>query len=295
MLQCIKSVKLLKDIPKLGLLSSTNLLHTSQICHKKRSCCGPPKVAVVLCGCGALDGTEISEAVSVAIHLSSKNIEPHFYAPDVNICGTVNHLTKDPDNCDPPRNALVEGARLARAAIKPLCECRACDNAGLVIPGGWGAARTLSDFASKGCDCVVLPELERVIKEFNCASRPIGSICIASAILAKVLNGAKVTLGKDLYSRDFPPLYIPVVQNNDPSLPSIYVRTGPKEQWVYSDAIEKVKQMGAKVELKDVKGVTHCKQYNAYSTPAWMDTQASYADIHEGIGKMIAQMRKCIK
>lgn len=99
----------------------------------------------MLCGCGALDGTEISEAVSVAVHLSSKNIEPNFYAPNVNICGTVNHLTKDPDNCDPPRNALVEGARLARAVIRPLCECKACDNAGLVIPGGWGAARTLYD------------------------------------------------------------------------------------------------------------------------------------------------------
>lgn len=74
-----------------------------------------------------------------------------------------------------------------------------------------------------------------------------------------------------------------------------HLPTGPKEQWVYSDAIEKVRQMGAKVELKDVKGVTHCKQYNTYSTPAWLDTQASYADIHEGIGKMISQMRNCIK
>ena len=54
-----------------------------------------------------------------------------------------------------------------------------------------------SDFAAKGCDCVVLPDLERVIKEFNCAQKPIGAMCVAAAVVAKVLNGVKVTLGKD--------------------------------------------------------------------------------------------------
>lgn len=71
--------------------------------------------------------------------------------------------------------------------------------------------------------------------------------------------------------------------------------SGPKDQWAYAEAIEQVKQMGGEVELKDVKGVTHCKQYNCYSTPAWMDTRASYADVHEGIGNMIKMMSQSIK
>ena len=79
----------------------------------------------------------------MAIHLSSKGIVPKFYAPDINLCGPVNHFTQNPEECTPPKNALIEGARLARADIRPLCECTACDNDGLVIPGGWGAARTL--------------------------------------------------------------------------------------------------------------------------------------------------------
>ncbi|XP_058808647.1 glutamine amidotransferase-like class 1 domain-containing protein 3, mitochondrial [Phymastichus coffea] len=268
MLAAFRKTNLLKTALEIGNLSSVNLLHKSHVANNKGSCgCEPPKVAVVLCGCGALDGTEISETISAAIHLSGKNLQPRFYAPDLDICGTVNHLTKDPDESGQPRNGLIEGARLARAAIKPLCECKACDNAALIIPGGFGVARTLSDFASKGCECVVLPEVESIIKDFNCDKKPIGAMCIASVIIAKVLQGVKVTLGMDC----------------------------PRDKWAYAEAIEKVRQMGANVELKDVKGVTHCKQFNVYSTPAWMDTQASYADIHEGIGSMITGLSQCIK
>lgn len=80
--------------------------------------------------------------MSTAVHLSSKGLEPTFYAPDVEICGVVNHLTKDPDPCG-PRNALVEAARIARGNIKPLKDCSACSMKGVVFPGGWGAVRTL--------------------------------------------------------------------------------------------------------------------------------------------------------
>lgn len=70
--------------------------------------------------------------------------------------------------------------------------------------------------------------------------------------------------------------------------------SGPEEDWPYSKAIQQVKDMGAKVEEQDVKGVSHCKQYNVYSTPAWMYHRATYAEVHEGIGNMIAQMKSNI-
>lgn len=53
--------------------------------------------------------------------------------------------------------------------------------------------------------------------------------------------------------------------------------------------------MGAKVEMKDVKGVTLCKQFNVVSTPAWLYEPATYSDIHEGIGKLVTTLKKCIK
>lgn len=68
----------------------------------------------------------------------------------------------------------------------------------------------------------------------------------------------------------------------------------PKEEWPHAEAIKKVKQMGAKIELKGVKGVTKCKKYNVLSTPAWMYGPATYADIHNGIGKLITALRKSI-
>jgi enhancing lycopene biosynthesis protein 2 len=97
----------------------------------------------VLCGCGSLDGSEISESISTAIHLCQRNIKPQFYCPDVEICGVINHFTGELDIECPERNALVESARLARSCIKPLCECYASKHAALIIPGGLGAVRTL--------------------------------------------------------------------------------------------------------------------------------------------------------
>ena len=106
-----------------------------------------PKVSVftlfiqILSGCGALDGTEISEAISVAIHCSNKGFSPTFYAPDVEICEVVDHCTKQV--VDEKRHAFTESARLARSDILPLCECKATAAEGLIIPGGFGAAKTL--------------------------------------------------------------------------------------------------------------------------------------------------------
>ena len=53
--------------------------------------------------------------------------------------------------------------------------------------------------------------------------------------------------------------------------------------------------MGATVELRDVKSITHCKDHDVFTTPAWLDTKATYADVHEGIGKLVGGMKKCIK
>ncbi|XP_048261800.1 ES1 protein homolog, mitochondrial-like [Bombus terrestris] len=222
--------------------------------------------SVILCGCGYLDGTEISEAISSTIHICQKDMVPHFYAPDVDICETVDHFTKQPDTNSPSRNGLVEAARLARSNIKPLCECEACMHGALVLPGGFGAAKTLSNFAAKGADCTILPDLEKLIEDFYCEKKPIASMCIASVLVARVLKGVKITLGKD----------------------------SPAKDWPYADAIKKAKDMGARIEMKNVKGVTRCKKYNVVSTPAWMYKPASYLDVHNGIGKLITTLKKCI-
>lgn len=58
----------------------------------------------------------------------------------------------------------------------------------VVFPGGFGAAKNLSDFGFNGTDMRVNPEVERVIKEFHAAGKPIALCCIAPILAAKVLG-----------------------------------------------------------------------------------------------------------
>ncbi|XP_043668262.1 glutamine amidotransferase-like class 1 domain-containing protein 3A, mitochondrial [Vespula pensylvanica] len=269
--QLLKFIR--SDVSKFMYLGSSNL-HTSSFLNikglsRRRSdkSCDPPKIAIILSGCGYLDGSEISECISATIHISEKGMIPVFFAPDADICEVIDHYTKEPDNSCSQRNALVESARLARSCIQPLCDCEACNFGALIIPGGFGAVRTLSDFATKGCDCTVIPDLEKLIQDFSCEKKPIGTICIAGVLVARVLEGVKVTLGKDC----------------------------SPDEWPYAEAIQIIRQMGAKVDMKDVKGVTKCKKYNVFSTPAWMYKPATYCDIHTAIGKLITMLKKCIR
>jgi enhancing lycopene biosynthesis protein 2 len=150
------------------------------------------KIAIILSGCGSKDGAEITEAVSTIIALSQSGVEYKIFAPQLNFSPT-NHLTGLPV-LNETRSVLAEAARIARGDINDLVVLMASDFDGLILPGGFGAALNLSNWASKGAQCVVHPEVQRVVKEFYNASKPIGAICIAPVILARVLGDKKITI-----------------------------------------------------------------------------------------------------
>lgn len=154
------------------------------------------RIAVVLSGCGHLDGSEITESVSALIALSEAGVQYKIFAPDIQM-PTRNHVTNQPGEV---RSTFVESARIARGQIYPLQELKARDFDGVFFPGGFGAAINLCTFADKGAKCTVLPDAERVIREFRLADKPIGAACIAPALVAKVLGseGIAVTIGKDV-------------------------------------------------------------------------------------------------
>ena len=84
---------------------------------------------------------------------------------------------------------MIESARISRGAVEKLSELKATsDIDAVVFPGGFGAAKNLSDFAFKGTDMTVDPEVERVLKEFNKSGKPIALCCIAPILAAKVLG-----------------------------------------------------------------------------------------------------------
>ncbi len=161
-----------------------------------------PTIAVVLSGCGFLDGSEIHESVSCLIHLARLGLSYHCFAPDAPQASTINHAAQAPDH--PARNCMVESARISRGQIKPLAHLRAQNYAGVVFPGGFGAAKNLCTFAADGPRCTVNPDVHRVVKEFHAARKPMAMCCIAPAIAARVLGtvgggpGCSLTIGNDL-------------------------------------------------------------------------------------------------
>ena len=212
--------------------------------------------AIILSGCGVYDGSEIHEAVITLLNLQRRNVRVRFFAPDIAQNGTVNHLDGTPQQA---RNVLVESARIARGDIAPLSEFSADDFDMLLFPGGFGAAKNLSDFAAKGADMSVLPQVDSAVKSMLAAGKPLGFVCIAPVIAAKsVGGGVKLTIGNDAQT---------------------------------AAAVEK---LGAKHVECPADGFVADKEKNVFSTPAYMLANNTVA-IDAGVGAMVGAMLESVK
>ncbi|MFH0982644.1 MAG: isoprenoid biosynthesis glyoxalase ElbB [Planctomycetota bacterium] len=157
------------------------------------------KVAVCLSGCGFLDGSEIHEAAFTLLALDQAGAQYLCCAPSGVKLEVVDHVAKKP--AGGARDVLTESARIARGDIKPLAQVHAKDIDALVFPGGYGAAKNLCTFATDGANCKVNPEVEALVSDMLELKKPIGAICIAPAMLARILGRkkipAKLTIGTD--------------------------------------------------------------------------------------------------
>ena len=141
------------------------------------------KVGVILSGCGVYDGSEIYESTITLLAIDRAGAEAVCMAPDVEQMHVINHLTGEPAEGE-TRNVLVEAARVARGNIKDIAEVSVNDFDALIIPGGFGAAKNLCNFAVKGPDCDVNSEVARLVKDTVAARKPLAAVCIAPALLA---------------------------------------------------------------------------------------------------------------
>jgi enhancing lycopene biosynthesis protein 2 len=153
------------------------------------------KFAVVLSGCGVFDGAEIHEATLTLLAIAQQGATYDIFAPDVEQYHVVNHLTGKEMN--EKRNVLIESARIARGRIKPLDSFWAVDFDAIVFPGGFGAAKNLSTFALDGPNAKINVDVENVVKAMHQAGKPIGALCIAPAVIARILDDVEVTIGTD--------------------------------------------------------------------------------------------------
>ena len=152
-------------------------------------------IAVILSGCGHQDGAEIHEATMTLWAIHKHGADYQCFAPDINQHHVLNHITGQ--EMVEQRNVLIESARIARGNILDLAEFNADTVDGLVIPGGLGAAKNLCTYAFDGADCSVNKDVERAVKTVHAAGKPIGALCIAPVILAKVLGNVELTIGQD--------------------------------------------------------------------------------------------------
>ena len=132
------------------------------------------------------DGTETTEAVSLLVSLGKHKAEVQCFAPNRDQHHVVNH-TNGEEQAE-TRNVLLESARIARGNVKDLAELQAKDFDALFVPGGFGAAKNLSDFGIKGADMEVKPDVSQVLKDFHQNQKYIGLCCISPIIAAKVFG-----------------------------------------------------------------------------------------------------------
>ncbi|XP_078268102.1 glutamine amidotransferase-like class 1 domain-containing protein 3, mitochondrial [Rhinoraja longicauda] len=219
------------------------------------------QVAVILAGCGVYDGSEVHESSAVMVQLSRAGAEVQLYAPNVNQMHVVDHQTGQPT--EEVRNVLVESSRIARGNIKDLSGLIVDDTDALIIPGGFGVAKNLSNWAVKGKDCTVEASVKSAIKTFHAAKKPIGLCCISPVLAAKLIPGCELTVGYDTQC----------------------------EKWPYAETAQALKELGCEHVNKHVNEVHIDKKNKLVTTSAFM-CKAPIHEIFDGIGEMVKEVLK---
>lgn len=208
-------------------------------------------VGVVLSGCGVYDGTEIHEAVITLLALDRAGATAVCMAPDVDQAHVIDHRTGE--ETGERRNVLAESARIARGDVRNIQDVRASELDALILPGGYGAAKNLSSFAFKGAECTVHGDVTRLVKQMHQAGKPIGAMCIAPVVVARVFGGEvqlDLTIGND------------------------------------RETAEAIERMGAKHVETPVTEIVVDKDHKVVSTPAYLCAK-TISEAATGIEKLV--------
>ncbi|NTW70374.1 MAG: isoprenoid biosynthesis glyoxalase ElbB [Chlorobiaceae bacterium] len=211
-------------------------------------------IGVLLSGCGVFDGSEIHEAVLTLLAIDNAGAEAICLAPCIPQHHVVNHLTGEavPNET---RNVLVEAARIARGAITDLSKIDTLTLDALILVGGYGAAKNLCNYESKGPECEVLPEIASALRSFYNAGKPLGFMCISPVIAAQVLGDhhIELTTGSD------------------------------------KETARNIEAMGAKHIECSASNAIVSKQGKVVSTPAYM-LETSIAEVAKGVNKLVTEI-----
>lgn len=219
-----------------------------------------PKVAVLLAGCGHLDGAEVREAVLTLLALDQHGAKFQCIAPNANQHHVINHATGQPV-AGAARNILEEASRIARVGqCLDLAKARVQDFDALVMPGGYGVAKNHCSFAFKGADAEIRPDVAAFVRGFFDAKKPVGAICIAPALVALALHGrtsAELTLG------------------NDAGCAAAMIKLGQRHR-----------------DTPNAREIVVDEASQLITTPAYMFDDARLSDVFVGIERCVAEVLK---
>jgi len=153
------------------------------------------KFAVILAGNGVYDGSEIHEAVLTLLAIDKSGASYKAFAPDIKQFLVINHFVKR--HTKETRNVFVESSRLVRGELELLSQFRAEDFDALVLPGGYGVAKNLCTFGYDGAKMKVNADVSNAVLAMHKLNKPIGAMCIAPVLLAKLIPNATITIGTD--------------------------------------------------------------------------------------------------
>jgi enhancing lycopene biosynthesis protein 2 len=210
------------------------------------------KIAIILSGCGVYDGTEIHESVLSLLAIERNGASWHCFAPDIEQLHVVNHKTGE--LAEEKRNVLVESARIARGNIEDLATLNADEFDALLLPGGFGAAKNLTDFAVNGAECSINTHVASACRDFYHAGKPVGYLCIAPTIMPLIYGeGVRGTVGSD------------------------------------PDTVAAFSAMGGEHVACPVDDIVYDERYQALSTPAYLLAK-NISEAASGIDKLIHKL-----
>lgn len=216
-----------------------------------------PKIAVVLAGCGRADGSEVFETVTALLEIAKNGGSYQCFAPNIEQSAVVNILTGEKTN--ERRSVLIEAGRICRGDIKDLKEFNVKDFDAVIFPGGLGAVTNWCDYAVEGVNCTVNQDISNAILKCYDNKLPIGAMCIAPVVVAKVLGkyGIKITIGSD------------------------------------EQTARAVEAMGAVNEVCQATEIAVDEKHKIVTTPAYMMAH-SITEVAEGADKMVKAIMKML-
>ena len=225
------------------------------------------KIGVLLSGCGVYDGAEIQEAVLTLLAIDEIEATAVCISVDANQHHVVNHLTGE--EMPEKRNMMIEAARIARGEIKEISTISPADIDALVIPGGFGSAKNLTNWAFNGPDGAIDPKVKLLIVNMINVGKPIAALCVSPIIVAKALEGSSthphMTMGSDL-------------------------EQSPYDIKGFSAGLEST---GSTTEMRTVREIAIDKENKIVSAPCYM-MDASITEIRKNIRSAVEALRDLI-